>query len=154
MGDCVNRDECALGEHNCPTEANGVCIDTHPSENGFFCDCIDGYTFFPGQYQIIETELLILSIGSPKGECIDDDECRTFTCPTNAACNNLVPGFECACKLGFQQNGLLPPGNVFGAFQCSILAAKQSRFQMMVPKVLEQYLMEHAIQSTSVKMHN
>ena len=48
MGDCVNRDECALGEHNCPTEANGICIDTHPSENGYFCDCIEGYTFYPG----------------------------------------------------------------------------------------------------------
>ena len=48
MGDCVNRDECALGEHNCPTDANGICIDTHPSESGFFCDCIEGYTFFPG----------------------------------------------------------------------------------------------------------
>ena len=55
-------------------------------------------------------KILYNNLGSPKGECRDNDECKTFICPTNAHCNNLVPSFECECDLGFQQNGLLPPG--------------------------------------------
>ena len=58
----------------------------------------------------IEKAFYEINLGSPKGECRDNDECKTFICPTNAHCNNLVPSFECECDLGFQQNGLLPPG--------------------------------------------
>ena len=77
-------------------------------------------------------KILYNNLGSPKGECRDNDECKTFICPTNAHCNNLVPSFECECDLGFQQNGLLPPGRV--SLNSSNLI--KSSFQIMIPKVL------------------
>ena len=77
-------------------------------------------------------KILYNNLGSPKGECRDNDECKTFICPTNAHCNNLVPSFECECDLGFQQNGLLPPGGV--SLNSSNLI--KSSFQIMIPKVL------------------
>ena len=77
-------------------------------------------------------KILYNNLGSPKGECRDNDECKTFICPTNAHCNNLVPSFECECDLGFQQNGLLPPGGV--SLNSSNLI--KSPFQIMIPKVL------------------
>ena len=77
-------------------------------------------------------KILYNNLGSPKGECRDNDECKTFICPTNAHCNNLVPSFECECDLGFQQNGLLPPGGV--SLNSSNLI--KSAFQIMIPKVL------------------
>ena len=48
MGDCVNEDECQTGNNDCPLAPIGICIDTHPTESGYFCDCIEGYTYQPG----------------------------------------------------------------------------------------------------------
>ena len=50
MGDCVNEDECQTGNNDCPLAPIGICIDTHPTQSGYFCDCIAGYTYQPGRY--------------------------------------------------------------------------------------------------------
>lgn len=50
MGDCVNEDECQTGNNDCPLAPIGICIDTHPTQSGYFCDCIEGYTYQPGRY--------------------------------------------------------------------------------------------------------
>lgn len=54
MGDCVNEDECSTGNNDCPLPPIGLCIDTHPTQSGYFCDCIEGYTYQTGKNQLFE----------------------------------------------------------------------------------------------------
>ena len=92
-GDCIPRNECIEFPGICPLPAvGGICIDMPPSENGYRCDCEDGYVY------IEEFNF-----------CQDFDECLTFPCPDGSLCTNLEPSYSCSCMPGYSQNGTLAP---------------------------------------------
>ena len=46
VGDCIPGNECDDVPSVCP-EPNGVCVDLHPNENGYRCECLSGWEYVP-----------------------------------------------------------------------------------------------------------
>jgi len=40
------------------------------------------------------------------GQCTDINECNGMAnCGSNALCKNLIPGYQCTCREGYQMRG-------------------------------------------------
>ena len=82
---CTNINECALGTHNCSSNAN--CMDANGT---YHCQCFHGYT------------------GNGRtSNCTNINECarKTHNCSTNANCTDTNGSFNCQCFDGYTGNG-------------------------------------------------
>ncbi|XP_022779835.1 protein kinase C-binding protein NELL2-like isoform X1 [Stylophora pistillata] len=79
---CSDIDECASGNHSCPT--NSSCKNIFGS---YICECSHGY--------------------AEKRHCIDLDECKLelHECDKHADCTNTMGSYNCTCQAGFYGDG-------------------------------------------------
>ncbi|MCI4376615.1 hypothetical protein PGIGA_G00190420 [Pangasianodon gigas] len=125
--DCVDVDECLENStlhHNCSHLA--LCNNTAGS---YFCHCLEGYQGdgftcadvdecllpsccssnmicqnTPGAY----TCTCILGMVYDSGTCVSEKECVNSTqgCSTHAECKAILGSYYCACREGFNGNGI------------------------------------------------
>ncbi|XP_076437197.1 uncharacterized protein LOC143276534 [Babylonia areolata] len=81
---CIDVDECAVGEHNC-TYLGQACNNT---EGSFQCTCLPGFEKHG-------------ELCNNVNEC-DDPEVE---CPGHAECHDLPGRYECVCCLGYIMEG-------------------------------------------------
>ncbi|KAJ1494346.1 hypothetical protein T484DRAFT_1765703, partial [Baffinella frigidus] len=104
-GVCEDVDECAAGTHSCDEEAGVACDNLVGGDPGYRCGCGAGWT------------------NATEG-CADVDECAdaTHACHLDAACNNSLGSYACACERGFTGDGMVDCWDGTGASSASLFS--------------------------------
>ncbi|RWS08167.1 fibulin-1-like protein, partial [Dinothrombium tinctorium] len=127
---CQDKDECALGIHNC--DLSSICVNMNGTYGCIYQPCEIGYmrhsngscvevtcpegqkydSFFDRCENIEPIRPNKTRIGCGPGStpvddiCVDIDECREnmHNCSDDEKCVNRLYGFDCVCKYGFERN--------------------------------------------------
>ncbi|XP_065642748.1 fibrillin-1-like [Hydra vulgaris] len=99
LSQCLDINECEFSsKNNC--SANAICNNL---VSGYMCTCKSGFNTSGGGIEYLSNQCLVC-VYRHLFMFIDINECALSNknnCSVNATCNNLVGGYNCACKSGF-----------------------------------------------------
>jgi len=113
---CFDIDECETGGDNCGQFSQCSNIQLRNGEEGFTCECQDGY----------QGDGIVCGDAN---ECENEDGSPSNICGANNSCKNLFGSHKCSCSLGFkEEDGTCVNANECdgeGVYTCGLVDANR-----------------------------